>query len=628
VSAGGNALYAVNSDWDLQWNGGTLQSYDLFRLRHDVNRLILANLAVPGVTDPSPQCGPQNSASDRSDIDASVPCIPVFDTAWTPADCNASSLDASAVVNSNGTRNFLGQTCSPPVNSTAYQRTSSQLGAFATELKLSQTPTGDQRRRLFMPVGGNTSITWGDVPNDSPASVPADDVAAQPLPAGVTTFAPNDVMSSPYAIDCGGGVDGTCSSANQAGNFVDPSDTRNVTIPGEPYAIALTLDESAIAVTQQTSNQASLLLSGIGLGEDAGIPSPPPSMQYVLTGVPSGGDGIAAIPHDDSPDSPAPGCEFFPLAEKPPPTCVRPAFLETNHTTAQIQLLRYYNDYYGGSSLVRPYLEAEVQYPLSAIQQVGQVVTDARGIVIDPTPRMLCRYAVATASVQRTAPAPDLHGSAALATTVSSGEPADPCLTDPSSAACAQWIACGATPSRVFLASRTPPGLVIGHIGGPSASGDGSFDPDRLTLNAVVPLSIGVSTVYLAPIVNRIGQYELRVFVVCFDSNQIYVYNPAYADSANPQEGVENVIYVGQGPQAMAFDPFDLHDVARNAPVPPDLRQADSLHLKTYRFAYVGLFTQSFVQVIDLDDSLPDVSPRTFEAVVFSLGQPTQPKGT
>ena len=31
VSSGGNVLYAINSDFDLQWNGGTLQSYEIGR---------------------------------------------------------------------------------------------------------------------------------------------------------------------------------------------------------------------------------------------------------------------------------------------------------------------------------------------------------------------------------------------------------------------------------------------------------------------------------------------------------------------------------------------------------------------------------------------------------------------
>ena len=43
-----------------------------------------------------------------------------------------------------------------------------------------------------------------------------------------------------------------------------------------------------------------------------------------------------------------------------------------------------------------------------------------------------------------------------------------------------------------------------------------------------------------------------------------------------------------------------------------------------YRYAYVGIFTQSYVQLIDLDDS---AFTGTFEQVVFNLGLPTIPKG-
>src|SRR4051794_32768388 len=40
VSAGGSVLYAVNSDFDLQYNGGTLQSYDLGLIRRHAATLI------------------------------------------------------------------------------------------------------------------------------------------------------------------------------------------------------------------------------------------------------------------------------------------------------------------------------------------------------------------------------------------------------------------------------------------------------------------------------------------------------------------------------------------------------------------------------------------------------------
>jgi hypothetical protein len=432
-------------------------------------------------------------------------------------------------------------------------------------------------------------------------SIPADD-ADIASPTATMTFPPDDPTQSPFDIACGQGSGNRCGGSHQAGTQGlqgDPHDTRNLTLPGEPFAMALTPDESAVAITHQTSNQTSLLLTGLLSDALAGLsdglsPATSPSMQFILTGVPTGGDGLVAVPHDDSPHSPAPGCEFFSQANRPP-TCVRPAFFETNHTTAEIDLLRYFDDY--GASVLRPFLEREVAYPLSAVQGG----TDTRGIAIDPTPRMQCRQAVSAT---------------------------DPCVSDASSTACAQWIACGTTPSRIFIASRTPPGLIVGQVGGPSASGDGMFDPDRLTISGVVPLAVGPSTVYLAPIVNRRGQFELRVFIVCFDSNQIFVYNPIFAGPANFKDGVEDVINVGAGPFAMAFDPFDMNLVAQNAQVLPDVRQQDSAHLKTYRFAYVALFTNSYLQVIDLDDSLPDVSPRTFENVVFTLGMPTTPKGT
>ena len=49
------------------------------------------------------------------------------------------------------------------------------------------------------------------------------------------------------------------------------------------------------------------------------------------------------------------------------------------------------------------------------------------------------------------------------------------------------------------------------------------------------------------------------------------------------------------------------------------------ISLPRYRFAYVASFTNSFVQVIDLDNSEPNKA--TFETVVYTLGTPSVPKG-
>ncbi|MGD0674177.1 MAG: hypothetical protein ABSC94_02085 [Polyangiaceae bacterium] len=687
VSRAGNVLYAVNSDFDLQWNGGTVQSYDLFWLRHDVDELINANVGVGtgacGGAGPQPQC--------LSGQKPEVPpyCVPVLISPWDP--CACSMPNGGSVSQSNGTRTPPNELCAPPVDSTFYQRDSVTIGAFATDLQLSVEGT-----RLFAPTRGSASLTWANVANDDPTIFkgppcdPEPDAASGAAPSCPgAAIQPDGGTFQPFMIQCDRDSTGRCSAAFQAGNFVDSNDTRGVTMPGEPFAMAMTLDDTAVAITHQTTTQTSLLTTGLparvafsgvsptstgatlgapivspplgpglskplvssgsevdagvsadagdatvalGAGVDGGSdadeeatsvadggaaaldataqgvdgsfggagtpvaagsiaggqdPSVPPSMQYVLnvTELPNGGDGLVAVPHDDSPDSPAPGCEFF---QTPPPSCVRPAFLETNHTAGEIVLLRYYND--DGSSLQRPFLALERTTSLSVVQGG----TDTRGIAIDPTPRIACRGAVSPAG--------------------------DPCPADPTGAACQAWIACGATPSRVFIASRTPPSLIVGTMGGPSATGNGQFDPDQLSLVADVPLQVGPSNVYLAPIVNELGQYELRVFIVCFDSSEIFVYDP-------DTQRIENVINVGSGPFAMAFDPFNFTDVALHKAVPSDPRQQDQA-LKSYRFGYVAVFIDSYLQVIDLDDSLPAVSPYTFENVVFTVGQPTAPKGT
>jgi hypothetical protein len=347
-------------------------------------------------------------------------------------------------------------------------------------------------------------------------------------------------------------------------------------MPGEPFGMAQTEDGSAIAVTHQTSTDTSLLLAGAPGATPPALATP--SMQFVETDVANGGSGITAVPH--APLSSVPPCATF-VPGMPPPViapgarCVRPAFLETSHATPELDLLRYYDD--DGSSLHRPFLVKELAIPLTT--NLGG--SDSRGIAIDSTPRLACQ---------------GMSG------------------TDPT--------VCADTPARVFFANRTPPSLVFGEIGGTSSSGDGTYNPDMFTPGGNVPLPAGPSRVYIAPIVNAQGNYEVRVFVVNFDSSTISIYNPN-----EPNLARVDTVSVGPGPFAMAFDPFVLSDVAHNAAVPPDPRKdprnAAAPLLPTYRFAYVASFTQSFVQVIDLDQTQP-----TFENVVFTLGNPTPPKGS
>jgi hypothetical protein len=551
VSTGGNVLYVINSDFDLQWNGGTLQSFNLFQMRHDtvvtINDPNDPNL--PLVNPPTPQGScPYNP--------------PLYDPGGT------------------GSRQHLGETCSPQMQSQYYEEDSAIIGAFATDLQLSgcseipsvlnpsayptcPTQTDATVQRLFAPVRGNTSLTWAQVVWDDPTSKPEPN----------TPFAP-------FNLDCGVRVDDRCDTGHEAGvNPYEPGNNRYLTLPGEPFGMAQSEDGTVIAITHQTETQTSLLASGFDAQGNVILT---PSMQFVLNGVDNGGNGIVVVPHD--PDA-FPDCGMPAQGGVTPPCPPQPAFLQTSRDIAKVDLLRYYSDQDGenSSSYLRPFLVEERSFPITT----NSGGSDSRGIAIDPTPRIACKNQISA--------------------------------TDPEYRA--KIAACAQLPARVFIANRAPPTLILAEIGENSAA-EGIYDADQLVFLGNVPLSPGPSRVYVAPIVDANGNYAVRVFVVCFDSNDIYVYDP-------DAEAIEAVIQVAPGPFALAFDPFSIEDVALRRPVLVDSRDPEPVlneSLLVYRFAYIASFTNSYMQIIDLDNSRPDKS--TFEQVVFTLGSPQIPKGS
>ncbi|HVH43050.1 MAG TPA: hypothetical protein VM925_11935 [Labilithrix sp.] len=280
------------------------------------------------------------------------------------------------------------------------------------------------------------------------------------------------------------------------------------------------------------------------------------------------------MPHD--PDA------FLGARALPPP-----AFLETSRAVAEVSLIRRYSNEEDGAlpSMRRPFLEVAASFPIT----VSASGVDSRGIAIDPTPRLSCKARVAALGQSMTVEQRDR-----------------------------QITACARKPARVFIANRSPAALLIGEVGATEGA-DGAYDPDRLTIHTSVPLSAGPSRVYLAPIVDHAGAYALRVFVLSFDSATLHVYDPDAVGS------LPDVIRVAPGPSAMAFDPFPFEDVGKHAQVPFDDRDG-ALGLRRYRFAYLASFTQSCVQVIDLDNAVPN--PATYQKIVYTLGRPATPKGS
>jgi hypothetical protein len=550
VSHGGSVLYAVNSDFDLQYNGGTIQSYDLRLIRRD---------ALRAIADPrDPRLPLTRPGSQIADPCASDP--PADDGSFRP----------------------LGEASAPPVNSRCYFRDGAIIGAFATDLLLSRPPSelvpqepateGDRignRRfdRLFAPVRGNATLTWVSVERDAPDWISPDDRHAP---------------YAPFVLGCGQAPGGRCDAAHQAGGDPgEPGNTRRLTMPGEPFGVAMSQDGQSLVVTHQAETKTSLFTTGLRRDQD----DPPgaatdmierPAIQFVLDDVPFGGVGVTAALHDR--DAFLPG-QAFP----------RSAFLHTSRAVPEISLLRYYPDEAGGaanvtSSLRRPFLDREATFPIT----VSAGGTDSRSIIVDPTPRLACK-----ARLEAARDAGTLRGDYET-----------------------ELLLCARRPARLFVANRTPASLLVGELGSPATTGD--YDPDLVTLHSTVPLTAGPSKIYLAPIVDRDGAYALRVFVLCFDSATVFIYDPDIGQ-------IENVLRVGPGPFAMAFDPFSLEDVAAHRQVPMDVRDPEG-RLRRYRFGYLASFTQSFLQLVDLDNAQEDRS--TFERVVFTLGLPTNPKGT
>ncbi len=340
VSPNGNVLYAANSNFDLQWNGGTLQSYDLAAIRRDAIQLI----------------------SDRDGWKRDHQGILV-----NPADldqCGATTAPQGAGLT-------LGQQCAPPVRAEAYFKSAAVIGAFATDLQLSADGT-----RLFTPVRGDASLTWADVGGADPFRI---DCGAGP----------------------DGRCDAAHRAGN---NPDEPGNSRHVTLPGEPFGMAQSEDGGFIALTHQTDTKTSLLRSGSASAPQGATPIfTRPSLQFVFDGVNGGGVGLVAVPHDLQAFAGceltdpflAPGSAGFGAVDAAKCDAVkpRPAFLQTSRAVPKIDLLRVYEDEgYAAtpSQPSRPYMQREAEFDV--IANAGNF--DSRGIAIDSTPRLKCRAAV------------------------------------------------------------------------------------------------------------------------------------------------------------------------------------------------------------------------------------------
>jgi hypothetical protein len=233
----------------------------------------------------------------------------------------------------------------------------------------------------------------------------------------------------------------------------------------------------------------------------------------------------------------------------------QPGFLVTFRNSAEVRLLRFFDDgLFSDAAAVpaRPYL-ADVGAARILTNSVG---SDSRGIAVDSSQRDAAEAAC------------------------SSGDPAllPNCLNEAS-----------AIPLDVFVANRTPPSLVVGHTRPTSGITSNSDIP---TFYRTIPLTAGPSRVFTGNVINADGEQEMRVFVVCFDSRLIFIYDPV-------SDRIEAEIFTGRGPHPLALD-------------------------SERGVGYIGHFTDSYIGVVGLDQRFP----RTYGTILATIGTPTAPRAT
>jgi hypothetical protein len=429
-----------------------------------------------------------------------------------------------------------------------------KIGAFASDMTLVLPPTPPQDpdnpppARLMVPVRGDPSLTWFDVSDDRHEPTESESLAGWP-----------------FLLDCNqAGNDGRCGDSHRAGTNPAES-TRNITLPGEPFSVAASDAGEAVVVTHQTSGAASLFLHGwkdvspAGAGTDPRINCYPklpekPELSFVLGGLPTGVTGVAAFP------MPRLAREFG--GEYP----YSPGFLVAFRNAAEIDVLRFYDDCASAPS--RAFL---VRAGAAGIN-TNAAGFDSRSIVIDGRSRRTTEQSCV-----------DDRGAC-------SGSEAE-CLD--TYKGCLKQAA--AFPVKVFVANRLPPTLLVGQTY--SAVSTYGTD-DRVWFYDQIPLSQGVSRVYMGTIIDKDGNRKPRLFALCFDARTLFVIDP----EAGTKNYVERNVLLGRGPSAMAFDPGIEVDDAR-------------------ALAYVAHFTDSYIGVLDLD-----MRHDTYLSLVAMVGTPRPPR--
>ncbi len=331
LSPDGNRLYLANSDWDLQFNAGSIQVYDTGRLRELLPRHCEseADCTTTGETcDLTPRV-------DDAGLEISPTHWCVDPATFDP--CGGLGLQSAA------DRLLAPGLCQPFDNeSPELLLESVGVGAFATDLIYRPNRFGGGR--LFVPVRSDATLHWIDV---------AGDAASSGLPE----------------LDCGQGNGRDCDDNHRRGDSSDEATRSGEELPIEPYAVDATADGEAIIVSHQTEGKVSLFVN-----DWDEIPAGP-RLSFVLEDLPARPVLVSAIPIPE-------------VARLDRELAVRqlsyqPGFWLAFRGNPFIQLIRYYDAVDAADG--KPFLERAFADRLTTT-----AASDVRGLAVDASTRSAC----------------------------------------------------------------------------------------------------------------------------------------------------------------------------------------------------------------------------------------------
>jgi hypothetical protein len=606
VSPGKSWMYVANSDFDLQFNAGSVQVYDLKTLRGMVPRYCNGDFDPMHPDDPlncpdkltcdttGKGTGPKGSNGKPTDGAPTHRCM-------NPDDRDPCA-NAGTEVQSVADQSLTPGLCTPIIDTEkllygGVNKGVVAIGAFATDLLYATNPLKSGKgARLLVPVRGDATLHWITVDDDTtcPTCTP-----------GVYPDGSDHRLG--VALDCGqSGPSHTCDDNHRRGSGTNEAATANPQffLPAEPFGVALQArryggvpdsegnqfmrqedrpvnpDDPAapapqqaletLVTTHQTTGEVALFFNQ--WSKDRGEADDGPQLVSIASGLPSGALAVAAVP------LPA----FW--IENPNRVGYLPSYEMTFTNQPQLTLLRTFDDL--ASTLPRPFVDASRSVPITT----NASGFESRGVAIDGSARARCEDPDPT-------PLP------------ATGKPRGTCVEgflppDPDIKTRADCLIkyCIPIPLDIFVANRSPASLIIGKS---PPNVPGTLTDDLPRFYESVPMTAGPSRVFVGNVIDRNGKLARRVFVVCFDSRRIFVYDPS---NPIPGHGFETQIITGRGPHAFALD--------------VNLDRDDDT--KTYAYAYVGHFSDSYIGVVDLDQR----HSSTYGTIVLSVGQRTPPRAS